>query len=191
MWGVQSVTGAWRRVWNLPSWLNICTRGPSVCTPAFLKSRTNIEIDNECDPCRSWQVLRGGLSKSSHPAHPPNEWRQKKCTIDPVLLFIRMCLMAFSDSQLERSVFYLPLNDQQVAVFAALLAVDTGGIKTVNNINLLYVHIDIIVKYRSAVKSLMNCFNPRLYWICLDLHVCCISESDVCQDASTHPSEAW
>lgn len=94
MGGVQSVTGAWRRVWNLPSWLNVCARGPSVCAPAFLKSPTNIEIDNECDPCRSWQVLRGGLSKSAHPAHPPYEWRQKKKgTIDPVLLFIRMCLI--------------------------------------------------------------------------------------------------
>lgn len=65
----------------------------------------------------------------------------------------------------------------------------TGGIKTVNNINLLCVYIDIIVKYSSAVKSLMNCFNPRLNWISLELHVCCVSESDFCQDASTHPSE--
>lgn len=145
MWGAQSVTGVWRRVWNLPSWLNICTRGPSVCAPAFLKSRTNIEIDNECDPCRSWQVLRGGLSKSSHVAHPSYEWRQRVHN-RPCALVHKNVLDGFFGFTIRKFSFYLPLNAQQVAVFAALRALDTGGIKTVNNIHLLYEYIDIIVK---------------------------------------------
>lgn len=93
--------------------------------------------------------------------HPPYEWRHthKKGPNRPWALvheYVPDGFLGFT----ETGPFF-KVDDQQVAVFAALLALATDGIKTLNNINLLPVNVGIIVKYDSAGNSVMNCFDPR------------------------------